>query len=85
MNKEAIYDETAARTEALRQLDAATERMARFLVGDTKMELVKAIVLRAQRAIEAELPEDEPDTIPEWCYIKIVETALAELSRRGTR
>lgn len=41
-------------------------------------ERVKAVVLKAQKRIESELPEDEHDHIPEWCYVAIVETALAE-------
>jgi hypothetical protein len=40
-------------------------------------ERVKAVVLKAQKRIESELPEDEHDHIPEWCYVAIVETALA--------
>lgn len=45
----------------------------------TERAQVKAIVLQAQKAIEAALPEDEHDTIPEWCYVSIVETAIRAL------
>lgn len=34
------------------------------------------LVAKARRAIESELPEDEPDTIPDWCYETIILAAL---------
>lgn len=41
------------------------------------MDDVKALINEAQRAIAAALPEDEPDTIPDWCYETIIRAALA--------
>jgi hypothetical protein len=34
------------------------------------------LIPKAKAAIQNELPEDEPDTIPDWCYETIIKTAL---------
>jgi hypothetical protein len=41
------------------------------------MDAIRPLVERAKRAIAAELPEDEPDTVPDWCYETIIAAALA--------
>jgi hypothetical protein len=43
------------------------------------------LIPKAKAAIQNELPEDEPDTIPDWCYETIIKTALLAVERGTAR
>lgn len=46
---------------------------------------VAAIRAECKQSIDNALPEDEPDTIPDWCYDEIIRTTLRVARRLAPR
>jgi hypothetical protein len=67
-----------ALTEGAKGMGIDSVRCAQLLTDAERSPSPAALDLipKAKAAIQNELPEDEPDTIPDWCYETIIKTAL---------